>query len=166
MVVDSILQISPAYNPEKEKVKKEEKKKNHPQPELQIKQENLMLKHDKNGFISANPIQSNKFYSKIEPDRNHLEENLNPFLPSKNDLIPRSHLEMLGSSIIGFKDDGILNLGEDMSGNDEGRSSYIQDDSIHSFGMIGLNRGISITEKYMSSEGKVENGSEGKEKDR
>ena len=65
MVVDSILQISPAYNPEKEKIKKEEKKKNHTQPELQIKQENLMLKHDKNGFISANPSISNKLYPKI-----------------------------------------------------------------------------------------------------
>ena len=60
---------------------------------------------------------------------------------------------MLGSSIIGFREDGMLNIGEDMSGNDEGRS-YIQEDSLHSFGMIGLNRGISITEKYMSSEGK------------
>lgn len=38
---------------------------------------------------------------------------------------------------------------------EDGRSSLIQEESIQSFGMLGMNRGISITEKYLSSEAKI-----------
>ena len=45
VIVDSILQISPAYNPDKERVKKEDKRKPQIESDIFISKDNLMLKH-------------------------------------------------------------------------------------------------------------------------
>ena len=68
---------------------------------------------------------------------------------------------MIGRSIIGLKDEDNISGYNDLLGEDN--PSLVKEESFHSLGMIGLNKGVSITEKYLSSEAKVEKNSEKEE---
>lgn len=113
-----------------------------------IKQENLMLKHDKTGFISATPIYgANGFFNLLPSNMSPSEEsNMNPFMPFKSDRIRQEHIDMLGSSIIGLKDESnISGFNDLLSGEDGSEKPKVHEEPIQSFGMIGLHKGISIT---------------------
>lgn len=103
-----------------------------------------MLKHDKTGYITTNPIK-NGFMPKQQEEDNGL------FMPFHNE---PENLGMIQSSLIGLKDEPKMIGYGDVFGEEleDGRSSLIQEESILSFDMVGMNRGVSITEKYLSSD--------------
>jgi len=79
-----------------------------------------MLKHDKTGFISATPFfGSNGFYNLLPYNQNSPTEemNMNPFMPFKSDRIRQEHIDMLGSSIIGLKDESNISGYNDLLSN-------------------------------------------------
>ena len=117
MMVDAIIQISPAYNPEREKhgEKDKEKKKNKKDAEMANKKEEPMIKHDKSGFIPAPPLfsssgilnmvalshqqqlQANGFPNLMNP-----MSGLNPFMPfGSGQMNNDNYLRMIGSSLVG-----------------------------------------------------------------
>lgn len=67
------------------------------------------------------------------------------------------NLGILRSSLIGLKDEPKMIGYGDVFGEEleEGRSSIVQEESILSFDVIGMSKGVSITDKYISSEAMI-----------
>ena len=63
-----------------------------------------MLKHDKNGYIPVK-TQYNNGFSYQGAHKNQEDDNSHPFMPFKSDRVSQEHIELIGSSIIGFKDE-------------------------------------------------------------
>ena len=117
-----------------------------------------MLKHDKLGYIAGH----DHFFREVErvfntsgshkkKEMEAKETNLNPFMPFKadNNKYSFNPLENINYDAREECDFGISCV-EGVSENLEGRERNEED-----MGTIGLNRGISITEKYLASEAKV-----------
>lgn len=119
MIVDAIIQISPAYNPERDKHGQENKKKNNQKDhEILLKKEEFILKHNKSGLIvpgnalfSSSGLlnmmafhhhqqqQQQQHHQSIE--NSHALSGLNPFMQNRSDRLRQDYLGILGSSVVG-----------------------------------------------------------------
>ena len=129
MMVDAIIQISPAYNPEREKQNNQETKKKalpeRKEPEVSIKKEEPSVKYDKSGFIpppaalfsSSGLLNMMTIHQQTmgATDNNPNLSGINPFMLGKSDRIRQDYLGILGSSVVG----GIEGPAYDMNQEDD-----------------------------------------------